>query len=109
MWDLGIKMSFATDSGVANTQIDGLALSLEVVARYVGLPRLSVLSSATGLAAKALGIADRVGTLQRGKLANISLVAGDPLDSLLNLQDVEAVFLRGRQVVKDGRLLSSNE
>jgi imidazolonepropionase-like amidohydrolase len=53
---------------------------------------------ATSDAAAALGIGDRVGTIQPGKLADLVLLDGDPL------QDIESVG-RVDLVVKEGRVV----
>jgi imidazolonepropionase-like amidohydrolase len=53
---------------------------------------------ATSDAAAALGIDDRVGTIEPGKTADLVLLAGDPLT------DIEAVG-RVQFVVKEGRVV----
>jgi imidazolonepropionase-like amidohydrolase len=54
---------------------------------------------ATQLPAIGLGLGDRLGTLEVGKLADLVVLGGDPTD------DPEA-FGHARLVVKDGRVVA---
>jgi imidazolonepropionase-like amidohydrolase len=65
----------------------------------LGMPPLRAIRSATGLAAKALGISREIGTLTVGKRADMVTVQGDPLLNMSCLQKVRHVFLDGVQVV----------
>lgn len=70
--------------------------------------------------AKALGAADRIGSIEVGKAADFILVDTDrphaaplfdPLNHLVysaGRRDVTDVFVAGRQVVADGRLLTAD-
>ena len=58
-----------------------------------GLPREAALRAATLGAAEALGIADRLGSLERGKIANVVAWSGDPLTKEAT---VKMVFVDGR-------------
>ena len=53
-------------------------------------------------AAVAVGLGDSVGTLEAGKLADIVIVDGDPLDDIFALLDV-AVVIKSGEVVLDNR------
>lgn len=54
------------------------------------------LASATRLPAEWLGLADSVGTITQGKVADLVLLEGNPLDDIANVRRIAAVFLRGR-------------
>ncbi|HEX2206953.1 MAG TPA: amidohydrolase family protein [Longimicrobium sp.] len=60
-----------------------------------GLPYEEALRAVTLYPAQVYGIADRYGTLEPGKVANVVVWSGDPLELLT---DVEHVIIRGRQV-----------
>jgi len=49
------------------------------LAAECGMPTLDAIRSATSLAAEALGIAGETGTVAPGKMADLIVVAGDPL------------------------------
>ena len=63
-----------------------------------GLSPLAVVQAATRNAARALGWAERLGTVEVGKEADLLLLEADPLDDLRN-------FERIRMVVRAGQLL----
>ena len=60
-----------------------------------GLPYEEALRAVTLYPAQIYGIADRYGTLEPGKVANVVVWDGDPLELLTG---VEHVFIRGREV-----------
>ena len=61
--------------------------------------------SATAVNATLFGMSDRIGTVEAGKLADLILVAGDPLADVHLLEDAANVVLvvRGGEIVKDAR------
>ena len=63
-----------------------------------GLGPGGALMAATRNAARLMGIEDAVGTLKPGKLADLVLFDGDPIDDLMALRSVVAVILGGQQV-----------
>ena len=73
----------------------GLHLELE---HFVdaGLTPFQALQTATVHAAEALGIGDEVGSIERGKLADLVIVAGDPLRDIRSARDVRGVLRGGR-------------
>ena len=63
-----------------------------------GIPAAAVLRIATINGARALGVADRLGTLEAGKLADLVILAGNPLDDIRNTRAVESVWIGGTRV-----------
>ena len=61
----------------------------------VGYEPLEAISAATSSGAELLGVADRVGTLEPGKLADVIAVPGDPLADLTRIRDVTTVLKGG--------------
>jgi imidazolonepropionase-like amidohydrolase len=68
-----------------------------------GLPPASVLRIATLNGARALGVEDRLGTLEEGKLADMVVVRGDPLEDIRRTRNPPFVVKGG--VVHDGPAL----
>jgi imidazolonepropionase-like amidohydrolase len=67
-----------------------------------GLPAEDALKAITIYPAEILGVADRVGTIEVGKLANIIVTDGDPLE--IRTQ-VKHVVIAGRDVSLDNKHL----
>jgi len=82
-------VAFGFGSGFAADYLAGIRKAIER-----GLPREAALRAATLGAAQALGVADRLGSLEKGKLANVVAWQGEPLSA-------EA---RARLVFVDGQL-----
>jgi hypothetical protein len=53
-----------------------------------------------GFGLSELGVGDRIGTIEEGKLADLVLINGNPLQDIETLRDVEMVFKEGRIVYK---------
>lgn len=66
-----------------------------------GLKPLDILRAATMNAADLLGIADRTGTLEAGKAADLIAVPGDPLADVRQLEKVDFVMKGGTVVRND--------
>lgn len=63
---------------------------------HAGLTPGEALKTATYNPAKFLGMLDRLGTVEKGKLADLVLLDADPLDDISNTQKIRAVVLNGR-------------
>lgn len=101
----GVKLVVSSDQGSTGTMIDELGLLMEFLVSRVEIPAKDILYGVTGLAAEALGMADRVGTLEPGKLADIVVVDGDPLVDIAAIQRIHAVVKDGRVLVREGAIL----
>lgn len=88
----GIKLAFA--SAAPKTALRDLRTSAILAAKY-GLNPEVVLKSLTINAAQILGIANRVGSIQKGKDADLVILDGDPLQLT---STVEMVIINGNIV-----------
>jgi imidazolonepropionase-like amidohydrolase len=73
----------------------GLHDELELLVE-AGLPSPAALQAATINAARALQWDDRIGTVEEGKLADIVLLDGNPLEEITNTRKISAVVVNGR-------------
>lgn len=92
-----VTIAFGTDTGpVARFQgyFEHMELALMADA---GLNPMQILVSATGDAARCLGL-DDVGTLERGKWADFVVLTEDPLADILNSRSIESVWIAGNRV-----------
>jgi imidazolonepropionase-like amidohydrolase len=105
MHTAGVRLVISSDQGSTGTKIDELHLLMEFLVNHVHLPPHDVLHGVTGLAAEALGIDDRVGTLAPGKLADLVIVDGNPLADITAMQHVHTVIKDGEILVRDGAMV----
>ena len=98
----GVKMAY--EAGVVTvTGTDTLGNMVEEMKMLedICFKRDEALQAATKQAACAMGIDDKVGTLEAGKLADFVLIDGSPLDSLDALYNVKSVYKTGNRVTYD--------
>jgi imidazolonepropionase-like amidohydrolase len=97
--DAGVRITFGTDSGVYPHGLNGKQFASYV---RLGMATLAAIRAATVVAAECLGWADRIGTLGRGRFADLVAVEGDPLDDATVLER-PVVVAKGGAVVVDRR------
>ena len=95
----GGRVVCSSDAGVAPSKPhDVLPHGVVDILPMLGMTNAEAITNVTAVAADACGVADRVGTLEVGKDADILVVAGDPLADLSALHDVVAVYARGKPI-----------
>jgi imidazolonepropionase-like amidohydrolase len=70
----------------------------------VGFTRTEALVAATRTSAEILHMADRLGTIETGKLADIIVIEGNPDEDFSALRKVRTAFVNGRLMLQEGRL-----
>ncbi len=90
--ELGVKIAFATDAGVIPHGRNAVLFESYVQS---GVTPLEALRTATLHAAELLGWADRLGSMEAGRLADIIAVRGNPLEDIRVMQKVEFVMKDG--------------
>ena len=105
MYDSGALVVASSDAGGTYTRIDEFALLLQFLAVTLEVPPAKVITSATSLAAEAIGIGQQTGSLEAGKQADVIIVDGDPLTDITALQRVETVFKGGVVVAKHEQVI----
>ncbi len=97
---------FAMNDDATNTRYRNLAFNAGTAAAY-GLTKEQALSAITLNAAQLLGIADRTGSLEAGKDANIVVSEGDILDMRTSV--ITHAFIQGRHVSLENKQTQLNE
>ena len=93
----GVKVALGTDASVYPHGLNGHEFGKMV---EMGLTPLQSIQAGTVNAADLLGWADKVGTIEAGKWADIVAVDGDPLQEVTTLEHVKFV-MKGGEVVKN--------
>jgi imidazolonepropionase-like amidohydrolase len=92
----GVKIAFATFNSS-----DSRTLPYEAaMAVPYGLPEEAALEAVMKNGAEMLGLGDRLGTIEPGKLANLIVTDGDPLEIQTRVSDL---FILGREVSTDNK------
>ncbi len=98
--DAGVPIIMGTDSGATAARFEGYFEHMEMrMMAESGMSPTQILMSATGAAAKALKLTD-VGTLEKGKWADIVVYDKNPLDDIRNTETITAVYVAGNEVKK---------
>jgi imidazolonepropionase-like amidohydrolase len=93
----GIPFLAGTDTPPGVYIFPGFSLH-EELQRFVaaGFTPMEALQTATLNPAKFLGMEDRLGTIEKGKVADLVLLDANPLDDIRNTQKIAAVIVNGR-------------
>ncbi len=96
----GMKIMFGT--GVdGSTYVHGTqALDFVALVKFGGLTPVRAIQAATVVNAEALGWQDQIGSIEKGKYADLVAVSGDPLADITELQHVKFV-MKGGKVIKN--------
>jgi imidazolonepropionase-like amidohydrolase len=77
------------------------ALDFEALVKHGGLSPVRAIQAATTINAEVLGWQDQIGSIDKGKYADLIAVAGDPLADLTELQRVKFVMKNGKVIRND--------
>ena len=87
----GVKIAFQT---LDSAHVRDLPYHAGMAAAF-GLPKEEALKAVTINPAEIFGVADKIGSIGPGKVANVIVTDGDPLEILTN---VKYLFINGRQI-----------
>jgi len=90
----GVTIVFGTDAG-GFAWSENEAKEFPLMVDY-GMTPMQAIQSATSVAAKALDMDDKIGSIEPGKLADLVAVKGDPLADILLMEKVSFVMKDGR-------------
>jgi hypothetical protein len=92
----GVGLLAGSDSGANEYSVPGFSLHDELAELVsAGLTPMQALQSATLNAARYLGITDAFGSVEVGKIADLVLLEGNPLQDIRNTRKISAVVVNG--------------
>jgi len=95
---MGVKISFGTDAAVFPHGQNAKEFKLMV---DLGMQPIEALKTATGNAADLFGVAQKTGTLEKGKLADVIAMPGDPTADITVTERVSFVMKEGK-IIRNG-------
>jgi imidazolonepropionase-like amidohydrolase len=94
----GMKIMLGSGADGSTYAHGSQALDFEAFVKRAGMSPARAIQSGTIVNAEAMGWADRVGSLEKGKYADLVAVSGDPLADITELQRVRFVMKGGRVI-----------
>ena len=95
---MGVRVSFGTDAAVFPHGQNAKEFKLMV---DLGMTPIDALKTATSNDAELLGVSQKVGTLEKGKLADIIAMPGDPTADITATERVSFVMKEGK-IIRNG-------
>ncbi len=102
LWESGVTIAFGTDSIASPGPLNAAAFLSEAQSLNQILSNAEVIQTLTRNAAIYLGLDSELGTLEKGKIADILIIDGDPLTNISDLTNVQVV-IQGGQIIVDNR------
>jgi imidazolonepropionase-like amidohydrolase len=101
LYETGVKIVTGTDLCYDNAPVMPVATEMKYMADY-GMPVLEVIRAASKAGAETLDLDHITGEIAPGKQADIVIVAGDPLQDIGAVEQVQEVFFGGKSVYQAG-------
>lgn len=102
--EAGVPIAMGTDAGVPFVKHGDNAVELPLMVN-AGLTPMQAIVASTSNAARALGLASEIGTIEIGKRADLLILDGDPLQDISMVTRKECI----RTVVQDGNVVVRRE
>jgi imidazolonepropionase-like amidohydrolase len=102
--EAGVLVAAGTDAGTPfNLHGENLG-EIKLLVDYGGFSPMGAIEAGTHIAARVLGLEKELGTVEEGKVADLVLVEGNPLDNIDVLLNQESICLvmQGGKIVKGG-------
>ena len=98
LYDAGVNIACGTDAGAPGVHFGRAAHREMEIMVDMGMTPMDAIVSATKKSAETLGKGDELGTIEKGKLADMIVISGDPLKNMADTRNIKLV-------IKDGRIM----
>ncbi len=95
LWDAGVTIGFGTDTGFHPKE----SLAHELRPLHLVFSAPDIVTMLTRNAARFLELEDEIGTIEVGKLADLVILDGNPLEDIYDVLHIEMVIQQGSVVV----------
>jgi imidazolonepropionase-like amidohydrolase len=104
LYHAGALIGCGNDGGVPQVTPGILGVEMVLMSIDTDLQPMDVLRAATINNARIIGVEDELGSVEKGKLADLVVLSGNPLENMEQVIYPSAVFKEGRLVYSDSRL-----
>jgi imidazolonepropionase-like amidohydrolase len=101
--EAGVPVAMGTDAGTPFNMHGQNLGEIKLLVDYGGFSPMGAIEAGTRIAARVLGLEKELGTIEEGKLADLVMVEGNPLEDITALLKPESV----RLVMQGGRLVKN--
>ena len=100
--EAGVPVAMGTDAGTPFNMHGENLCEIKLLVDYGGFSPMGAIEAGTRIAARVLGLEKELGTVAEGKIADLVMVEGNPLDNMDVLLNQESIWLvmQGGKIVK---------
>ncbi|MCG3225655.1 MAG: amidohydrolase family protein [Candidatus Heimdallarchaeota archaeon] len=103
-FEKGVKFAIGTDAGTPGNFHGNTGHELQFMVEDIGMTPVQALQAATIEGAKAIWLEDKIGSIEKGKLADIVICEKNPLEDITAITDVSSLS----HVIKDGIVMAKS-
>jgi imidazolonepropionase-like amidohydrolase len=100
--EAGVLVAAGTDAGTPFNLHGQNLTEIKLLVEYGGFSPMEAIEAGTRISARVMGLENELGTIEEGKLADLVLVAGNPLNNIDVLLDKNAL----RMVMQGGKIVA---
>jgi imidazolonepropionase-like amidohydrolase len=104
----GIKVMVGSGADGSTFAHGSQAIEFEWLVKRAGMSAARAIQSGTMINAEAMGWSDRIGSIDKGKYADVIAVSGDPLADITELQRVKFV-MKGGKVIRNETMQAAGQ
>ncbi|NPD89975.1 MAG: amidohydrolase family protein [Asgard group archaeon] len=101
-FEKGVKFAIGTDAGTPGNYHGNTGHELQFMVEDIGMTPKQALQAATIEGAKAIWLEDKIGSIEKGKLADIVICEKNPLEDITAITDISSLSY----VIKDGIVMA---